>query len=583
MGTFGVALAVSAAVIPSAALTVHAVVRLPRLSPVDVSLVAIFVAVAAVMVAEATGGALPEWAVSVSMLAWLAFLLIFPSGAPTNTVLAIVAAAGALLLLLGLGLPALAPVEPVAFGATFAALAAGQVWRYHRRSSIAERQSTKWLMLGLIPATGAFFGIGLISLLPAAGPGIVEQPWYLAASTIGMWLIPLAATAGILVGERGPVDELVRFTIAATGTVFVATAVYLAVLGVAPPGWAAAAACLSVLPSAWAFLSLGTTLAYARGPQRPLASLPAKLGSASTPGEVGAAVAASIRDALGVPAVEVTARDESLARAGDPEEPTTTHRVVAFHGVPVAEVRVAPRRGETGLTRRDREILDRVALIAGPALRAADAARQADEANERLTTTRADERRRLHADLHDELGPALAGLGFTARAAARALEAGDARVAAMLESIESGTHALVRRVREISYDLRSAELSGEHLERILEGRLRVPDDPLQIRLDCEPVPDELAQDVLRIVQEAVANVRRHAAARVCEVSVRGDDEDQVWITVTDDGDGALPDAPSGIGQASIRARATAHGGSVEFTSTERGSRLTAMLATARSE
>lgn len=568
--------AVAAAVIPAAALTLRAIARWPAAPVVELSVVGTLAAVAAVTIAGLRAVPLPPWVVALSMIAWIVLLLIFPTGRPTNAPLTVVALLAAAAVVVAESWSPLRPVAPVAFIAAFGAMCAGQIWRYRRRSSIPERQSTKWLVLGLLPAIGIFIGVGLIAQLPAADPAVFEDPRYLVASTAAMWLVPLAAAAGIVIGDRGPVDELVRIGISVVGTALVAAATYVAVLGAAGPGAAAAAACLVVLPAGWSFLRIGTALAYSRGPQRPLAALPARLGSAPDPAQVGDAVARTVQEALGVPVVHVLVHGELLAARGSGGRPS--ERIdVEFGGAAVAELRVGPRPAEPGLTRRDRLILDRIVEAAAPALRGADAAREAQLARSRLETTRADERRRLHADLHDELGPALAGLGFTATAAARTVRDRPGDAIRMLESIESGTQALVRRVREISYDLRPEEVVGQGLEAILVERLRTGDDDLEVRFRCEPVPDELVPDILRIAQEGVTNVRRHAAAMTCEVTVRVDGSGCVWITVTDDGVGAGPQAPEGIGLPSIRRRVQRRGGRVDFTTSPRGSTLTAVL------
>jgi signal transduction histidine kinase len=578
METLAIMLAIAAAVTPAAALVMHAIWRLPKLPLVEASVIAILVAVAAITVAEVRGQPLPTWAIALSMIAWLWFLLIFPSGRPTNRPLAVIVAVASLIVAAGEFTRMLSPWAPGAFVASFAAVCAGQVWRYVRRSSIPERQSTKWLVLGLLPAIGIFLGVGLLSLLPAADPTMLEHSWYLMASTGAMWLVPIAATAGILLGDRGPIDELIRYGIAGAGTALVAATTYIAVLGAAGTAWAAAAACAIVLPSGVMFLRTGTALAYSRGPQRPLAVLPARLASSPDPRHVADAVAVTIREALGVAAVRVLVDGEPLAHQGD-ETATPEWTEVKFDGERVAEILLAPRAGESVLTRRDRRILDRIGVTAAPALRGAFAARAAEQARTRLETARTDERRRLHADLHDELGPALAGLGYTAKAAAHNLDGRSADVERMLGSIEVGTQALVRRVREISYNLRSEELSGARLEAILEDRLRIADDRLDVRLTCEPVPDELLPDILRIVQEGVTNVRRHAEASTCTVAVGVDEQRRVRITVDDDGRTVEPSASEGIGHASIRRRAEMHGGWMEFARSPHGSRLTAVLGT----
>jgi hypothetical protein len=74
------------------------------------------------------------------------------------------------------------------------------------------------------------------------------------------------------------------------------------------------------------------------------------------------------------------------------------------------------------------------------------------------------------------------------------------------------------------------------------------------------------QAVLRVVQEALANVARHARART--VAVRLDTNGaELVLTVRDDGAGFEPGARArGMGMASIAARAAEVGGTVEVAS-----------------
>ena len=81
---------------------------------------------------------------------------------------------------------------------------------------------------------------------------------------------------------------------------------------------------------------------------------------------------------------------------------------------------------------RDRRLLDDTAAHAGAAVCAAVTELDLRAARERLVTSREEERRQLRRDLHDGVGPVLAGLGFTAEAAARALPADPARAAQRL-------------------------------------------------------------------------------------------------------------------------------------------------------
>jgi signal transduction histidine kinase len=68
---------------------------------------------------------------------------------------------------------------------------------------------------------------------------------------------------------------------------------------------------------------------------------------------------------------------------------------------------------------------------------------------------------------------------------------------------------------------------------------------------------------LRVCQEAVSNVIRHAEAGRVKVSARVDAE-QVYLRVSDDGRGVAEDAPRGLGLASMERRVVELGGTLRM-------------------
>jgi DNA-binding NarL/FixJ family response regulator/signal transduction histidine kinase len=157
------------------------------------------------------------------------------------------------------------------------------------------------------------------------------------------------------------------------------------------------------------------------------------------------------------------------------------------------------------------------------------------QAHERLIEVREIERRRIARDLHDE---ALQDVAH-ALALARRGEAPDELTAAL--------ERVGQQLRGAIYDLR---LDGEDRTRFREllealvGVHRAMAADLDIVLDVEPgVPgDPLGAtgiEVLRILGEALTNVRRHAGARRVRVRVAGSDE-RLRAEVSDDGRGFEP-------------------------------------------
>ncbi len=576
------ALIVGAAVtiVVTAALALRAGARLPRSPWAEISLASVFAVLLTHQAMVGAGGGPPVWLAAVSMVAWLAFLAVFPTGRPEPWPVALLLAGAGVPILGQLVWVGLAATASVAFIVAFAVGAGAQVWRYHRRSSVAERQATKWLLLGLIPALGVFLGLGLLSLLPVPGAGLLAHPWYAAAATVAMWAVPVAATVGLIVGERGPVDPLVVAVVAGTGTMLGVAAAYFAGLSRGwTPGWATVAACLAVVPLPVGLRWVGERLAYARGPRGPLSRLSERLAAAATPDEIAAAVAATLQSAPGSPSSAVVVDATTAAEAGGGGTRTHQH-VVVFQGEQVATLEVAPRAGETQVSSRDRRTIDTVARLAAPALFGARSALRAAEAAERLTRTREEERARLHADLHDDLGPTLAALGFLASAASTALDSSAATARELLARLETKAQATAGRVRELAYDLRPPELDRLGLVALIKERVEVNEGTLQVvvgaNLDGAALDVDVQLAALRIVQEGVANVRRHSRANRCEVTLRDEGADLV-ITVADDGIGPPAVLTPGIGLTSVEQRAKEFGGTTEFGPGPVGSRLRVTL------
>jgi signal transduction histidine kinase len=83
------------------------------------------------------------------------------------------------------------------------------------------------------------------------------------------------------------------------------------------------------------------------------------------------------------------------------------------------------------------------------------------------------------------------------------------------------------------------------------------------------VTGDLADDVLAVVRECLANATRHADATRVEVAVAADD-DVVTVTVDDDGVG-LPARPTrASGTRNLEERATRRGGSFELAARSAG-------------
>jgi signal transduction histidine kinase len=209
-------------------------------------------------------------------------------------------------------------------------------------------------------------------------------------------------------------------------------------------------------------------------------------------------------------------------------------------------------------------------------------AAELQRARERLVAAREEERRRLRRDLHDGLGPALAGAALKVEAAENLLESDPAAAATLLGDARTEIQAAVADVRRLVYALRPPALDElglvgalrEQAERIGVGeRVHVEVDAPD-RVDGLPAAVEVA--AYRIALEAMTNVERHADARSCvvRISTNGDLE----LEIADDGHGLASDFRAGVGIASMRERAAELGGTCAVEQVDgRGTRVRARL------
>ena len=182
-----------------------------------------------------------------------------------------------------------------------------------------------------------------------------------------------------------------------------------------------------------------------------------------------------------------------------------------------------------------------------------------------LVIAREHERRRLCRELHDGLGPTLAGLALSL-GTAQALSAGQPDLHQLLGRLTAETQRAVSDLRRIVYGLRPSALDELGLAAALRDqteRFRRQAPALTISLDAPSqglggLPPAVEMACYRIVTEALANVARHAHATRCAVRVHLDH--RVHVDVRDNGAGLPPHWSVGVGIASMRERVSELGG-----------------------
>jgi PAS domain S-box-containing protein len=190
------------------------------------------------------------------------------------------------------------------------------------------------------------------------------------------------------------------------------------------------------------------------------------------------------------------------------------------------------------------------------------------KAEEILAEIRLAERRRIARDLHDivlqDLSGALQSLRLTHLQAKRSEQALD--LGEELRALGRASSGL----RSAIYDLRQERPFLESVESLVELNQRAtPERDIRLLVEEEfdvGLSAKASVEMLRIMQEALANVRRHSAARNVEVRLRTD-VGAILLEVADDGRGFDPMvARGGVGLVGMRERVEELGGEIEVKS-----------------
>ena len=184
------------------------------------------------------------------------------------------------------------------------------------------------------------------------------------------------------------------------------------------------------------------------------------------------------------------------------------------------------------------------------------------------------ERLRIAREMHDGLAQVLGYVNTKAQATQELLRQGQFdRASAQLGQFAEAARAAYADVREQILGLRTTLGDGRRLAAALGDYLARWQEqsgvPAELAIDApdealRALPPSTEVQLLRIVQEALSNTRKHAAARRATVGMTAEGAGLV-VSVADDGVGfdpaALgPAAFPGVGLASMRERAVAIGG-----------------------
>ena len=179
-----------------------------------------------------------------------------------------------------------------------------------------------------------------------------------------------------------------------------------------------------------------------------------------------------------------------------------------------------------------------------------------------------DERDRIAADLHDQVIQRLFAAGLSLQSVATSL--GPGRAADRILATVSDLDATISQIRTTIFELHDQRtaapdgLRAQLVEVAADAAKALGFDPaVRFEGPVDTLPPDVAEDVVAVLRESLANVARHARAKNATVELSVQPE-QLVLTVHDDGVG-IGDVPRASGLHNMRRRAERHQGECHVT------------------
>ncbi len=455
-----------------------------------------------------------------------------------------------------------------------------------RRSHGDERQQLKWFLAGVLPF------LLVVALHDVFGD--VSN----ALAGLAVAVIPAVLGVAILRYRLYDLDFFVSRALIFAVLSAMIVAVYLCVVtvvGLAVGGSGVFVQAIATIGAAAALLPMRTFTQrgvdrYLFGnrarPYEALTQLGRRLEQAPVLETVLQSVVDTVAEALRLPFTAIELREgggwltaaQTGARAVEAES-----FPMVYQGEMIGRLVAAHRGPSEAFNAADRSLLTDLARQAGIAAHAVRVTSELQRSRSELVSAREEERRRLRRDLHDGLGPALAGVMLGLHAARETVHGDPVSAASLLGRLEGQVEEAVHDIRRLVYGLRPPALDEVGLVRALQqqaARLEGDASGLTVSIDAPTeglgqLPAAVEVAAYRIAMEALTNVSRHAAARFCTVQLTRNQG--LELQIIDDGSGLAATAVQGVGLAAMKERASELGGSLEISSSAGGTSVKAVL------
>lgn len=434
-----------------------------------------------------------------------------------------------------------------------------------------EKAQLRWLvwsaLIFLVALVFVFPNVptGLVDLLLGVTIGLVSASVVVAVTRYRLYaidrLLSWTLVYGLLIGGIVLVDVLIVLAIGSA--IDDRVAMLLAVVAVT----------IAYAPLRGTLYAIASRLVSGRrgDPYAVVSSLGERLDRAPDAPAQLAELAAAVAEAFGSRSVQV-----ELDRPGGVA-------MVATHGTPIADAAEVPidHRGEIigrilieagrrpVVSTRDQRLLGDLVRLAAASVRSAELGRELQAGREKLVLAREEERSRLRRELHDGLGPLLAGVKLRLETARNLADRDPSRSLALVDAAIDDQSEVIGEIRRIVQDLRPPALDDLGLLGALDQQAaRLSGGGMAVTV-TGAVPPDLPPAVevaaFRIASEALVNAHKHSGAARVEVQL-GEEDGMLRLEVSDDGRGLAAAGSTGVGLHSQRERAAELGGTLEVSS-----------------
>jgi signal transduction histidine kinase len=476
-----------------------------------------------------------------------------------------------------------------------------QIYRYRLVSNPIQRQQTKWVVYGLT----LWFVFMIVVSVPYAQANLLPPgspiPWWFPINelvfSIALTFLPVSLTIAVLRYRLYDIDILINRTLVYGALTVSTMGIYVFIVGYLGNLFQ------TINQTFLAFLATGLVAILFQplrerlqagvnrlmfgdrdDPVAVLGSLSRRLEAAADPEAILPGIVDTVGQTLKLPfvAIEVYNGQTTKVVADFGDVPESSERLPLIHqSKTIGQLVFARRSPHESFSEAEYKLLRNIARQTGAAVHAAKLTADLRRSRQQLVTAREEERRRLRRDLHDGLGPTLAGVTLRIDIARNKLVSNPDGADTILVETKGQIQDTIGDIRRLVYQLRPPALDEMGLEKAVRAFIdQQKTDGLKITIEdsdgLSTLPAAVGVAAYRIALEGITNVIRHAQASNAVIRIYPE-HDNLILEIKDDGIGLPEPIPLGVGMTSMRERAEELGGQLQLIPQSPGTLLRACL------